>query len=66
MMPTANSESRKRRSEALFSEPQWAADPPPDRHGRALAALRKVYPTADWLEADALLDALEDEGLCPR
>lgn len=62
-MTAANSESRKR-AEALWAEPQWQADEPTaPRHARALAALQRVYATAGPLEADALLDALEDEGL---
>ena len=64
-MMATNSESRKRH-EALFSEPQWRSDVDLDRptlNGRLLDALRKVYPSADPLEADALRDALEDEGL---
>lgn len=64
MMGT-NSESRKRLSEALFSEPQWKADEPLccEMHGRVLVALRRVYGSSDITEAVALADALEDEGL---
>ena len=56
-----NSEARKRR-EALWAEPQWAPSDN-DREDKALAALQRVYPTAERLEAAALLDALADEGL---
>lgn len=59
---SANSESRKRR-EALFHEPRWAPSDGDSREGRALAALQRVYPSAERQEASALLDALEDEGL---
>lgn len=55
------SEARKRQEEhdaAVLREAERLS-----RHGRALSALRCVYPTADWLEASALLDALEDQDL---
>lgn len=61
-MSAPNSESRKRR-EALFSEPQWAPSERDTLKGRVLAALRRVYGDADAAEGDALLDALEDEGV---
>ena len=64
VMASSNSEARKR-TEALFSEPQWKSDEPLccEMHGRVLTALRRVYGTADITEATALADALEDEGL---
>lgn len=57
-----NSESRKRREQALFGEPQWAPSEE-SREDKALRAVRRVYGTAEALEASALLDAFDDEGL---
>lgn len=53
----------RKRQEAMFGEPQWQADPVAccETHMRVLTALRKVFPTADLLDAEALADALEDE-----
>ena len=62
-MVAETSEARKRREAALFGEPQWAPSEADLRESRALAALQRVYPSADRQEASALLDALEDEGL---
>ena len=63
-MSASNSEARKR-TEALFAEPQWRNDEPVccEMHGRVLTALRTVYGSSDMGEAVALADALEDQGL---
>lgn len=62
-MPVSNSEARKR-TQALFSEPQWRGEPACcERHERVLRAVRRVWGDADLMEAAALADALEDEGL---
>lgn len=34
-----------------------------NKRERVLRALQRVYPTAEWIEGDALRDALEDEEL---
>lgn len=34
-----------------------------NKRERILRALQRVYPTAEWIEGDALKDALEDEEL---
>lgn len=64
MTMTANSEARKRH-EALFPEPQWSGTEPMccEKHASVLTALRKVFGSADLMEAQALADALEDEGM---
>lgn len=57
----SNSEARKRaESQPLFVLRE--ADRLNKRE-RVLRALQRVYPTAEWLEGDALKDALEDEEL---
>lgn len=55
MMGT-NSEARKRHADTM----DWKIT---DEKARVLAALQRVFPTAEWIEGDALWDALQDEGL---
>lgn len=49
---SSNSESRKRREASARSTQE-----------RVLSALQRVFPSAELIDADALKDALEDEGL---
>lgn len=62
-MSGTRSDARKAREHALFGEPQWAPSEAESREDKALRAVRKVYGTAEQMDANALLDAFDDEGL---